>query len=430
MKRLLIGALAVVTAIAAWALPAPDTATGAVPQLPELPETGQRSSVWFCPGVDGEVDPILTTSLASTGLASFSLPSAGEVIDGFQTRVEPGIADWDVGDVLLFHPGPAIVETSTTPSAAAVVFRGPAQVATTGCNTPAKEWFFTGGRSGPAEVFTLRLFNPLLEQGRVTIQVNTEFGFEPLLDLESINVSPRDWVDVPLSLVLGDREQLAVQVAVTEGVVIPSLSIVSPSGLAVWPGESPSPVWEFPLAQVAGTSGTISIWNPGTEAADVTIELMGRRGPIGLFELTVGPSREERFAISPTTSLEAGAVVRSSGGVVAAVISEGADGLAGAAGSPRAATRWLVPGHGVAGGLASFVFVLNSGDEPVEVEAGPVGAEPTSTASVPGHAIARLEITGRGAEISASGPVSVAWAAVGPADIGLSRGTPLEAVVP
>lgn len=430
MKHILIAVLAAVTAIAAWALPAPDTAAGAVPQLPELPETGQRSSVWFCPGVDGEVDPILTASLASAGLASFSLPSAGEVIDGFQTRVEPGVADWDVGDVLLFHPGPAIVETSTTPSSAAVVYRGPVQVATSGCSTPAKEWFFTGGRSGPGEAVTLRLFNPLLEQGRVTIQVNTEFGFEPLLDLESVNVSPRDWVDVPLSLVLGDREQLAVGVAVTEGVIIPSLSVVTPNGLAVWPGESPSPVWEFPLAQVAGTSGTVSIWNPGTETADVTIELMGRVGPIGMFELTVGPSREERFAISSTTSLEAGAVVRSTGGVVAAVTSESAGGLAGAAGSPRAATRWLVPGHGVAGGLASFVFVLNSGDEPVVVEAGPMGSEATSTDSVPGHAIARLEISGRGAEITASGPVSVAWATVGAGDIGLSRGTPLVDVIP
>ena len=309
MKRLLIGVLAAVTAAAAWALPAPDSAEGVVEQLPELPETRQRSAVWFCPGVDGEVDPILAASLTSAGLAGFSLPADGEVADAFQTRIEPGVADWDVGDVLLFHPGPAIVETSTTPSAASVIYRGPVQVAAGGCHTPAKEWFLAGARAGPAQTVTLRLFNPLLEQARVSLQVNTEFGFEPLLDLESVSIDPRDWTDVPLSLTLGDREQVAVRVAVTEGVVIPSLSMVGPNGLAVWPGESPSARWEFPLAQVAGTSGTLSVWNPGEESAEVAIELMGRQGPIGLFDLTVGPNREERFDISATTSLEAGAVV-------------------------------------------------------------------------------------------------------------------------
>ncbi len=430
MKRVLIGVLAAVTALAAWALPAPEAATGVVPELPELPETGQRAAVWFCPGVDSEVDPILTASLVLPGLVGFTLPADGDILDAFQTRIEPGVGDWDVGDGLLFHPGPSIVETSTIPSGAAVIYRGPVEVAVDGCYTPAKEWFIPGATAGPAETVTLRLFNPLLEQARLTLQVITEFGFEPLLDLESVSIGPRDWEDVPLGLVLGTREQLAVQVTVTEGVVIPSLSISGPNGLAVWPGESPSATWEFPLAQVAGTAGTISIWNPGTEDADVTIELMGRQGPVGLFDLVVRPGREERFDVSSATSLEAAAVVRSSVAVVAAIRSEGAAGNAASTGVARPAARWLVPGHAVVSDLASFVFVLNSGDDPVQVQAGPVGAESKATVNVPGHAIVRLNVDGRGADIVASAPVSVAWAVVGEADVGLGLGVPLAVQEP
>lgn len=421
MKRLLIGALVTVTSIAAWALPAPDTDAGLVDEVPELPETTQRSAVWFCAGVDGEVNPILVAALDNAGLAGFSLPAAGDVIDTFQTRVDPGVADWFVGDVLLFHPGPAIVETSSTPSAASVVYRGPVQLAAGSCQTPAKEWHLSGASSGPADSVTLRLFNPLLEQARVVLQVSTEFGFEPLLDLESVSVGPRDWEDVSLSLVLGDRQQIAVQVTVTDGVVIPSLSMAGPNGLAMWAGESPSTTWELPLAQVAGTAGVISIWNPGEEDADVSIELMGRQGPLGLFELTVASNREERFDISATTSLEAGAVVRSSSAVVASAMSTSEGAIAAATGLPRPATNWTLPAHDVVADLASFVFVLNSGDEPVVVEAGPVGTEPATTTTVPAHAIARLEVEGPGAALEASAPVSVVSAFVS-GDIGLVPG--------
>ena len=157
----------------------------------------------------------------------------------------------------------------------------------------------------------------------------------------------------------------------------------------------------------------------------MAIELMGRQGPIGLFDLTVGPNREERFDISATTSLEAGAVVTASSAIVATVVSSGDSALAAAAGIARPSVRWLVPGHGVAGDLASFVFVLNSGDDPVEVEAFSVGAEPVATVTVPAHAIARLDVEGPGAEIVGSAPVSTVWALVGPSDTGLGRGVPL-----
>lgn len=429
MKRLAIGVLAALTALAAWAMPAPDIAAGAVDELPE-PVAGSRSQVWFCPGAAAEVDPVLSAQLVSPGIVGFSLPVDGEIIDSFQNRIQAGVGDWDVGDLLLFHPGPAIVETSSSPSAASVIFRGPDQLAADGCATAAKEWYLNGAGIGAAETLTLRLFNPLLEQGRVALEVVSEFGFEPLLDFQNMSIGPRSWEDVSLSLLLGEREQMAVRVSVVEGVVVPSMHRVTENGLAVWPGESPASRWEFPLAQVAGTDGTVSIWNPGDEVAEVDLELVGRQGPVGRFDVSVGPGREETFNVSSVTTRETGVVLTSTVAVVAAVRSDGPAGAASTVGAPRPVERWLVPAHGVVGGLDSFVFVLNSGDDPVEVIARPAGGERGAGVDVAGHSIARLQIDGRGADITASGPVSVAWVVTGQDDTGLSLGVPVTAPAP
>lgn len=430
MKRLAIAILAGLTALAAWTMPAPEEAIGLVDELP-LPATGARSGVWFCPGVDGDVDPIVMAAALSAGLVGFSLPVDGETLDSFQNRIPAGVGEWDVGDGLFFHPGPAIVETSSSPSAAGVLYRGPQQLAADGCYVAAKEWFLNGASIGTSETLTLRLFNPLLEQGRVSLEVVSEFGFEPLLDFESVSIGPRAWDDVPLNLLLGERGQVSVRVAVTEGVVIPSLHAVGADGLAVWPGESPSPTWEFPLAQVGATPGTLSVWNPGSEPAEITIELVGRQGPLGLFDLTLGPGREDRFDISAITSLETGAVVRSSVAVVAAVRSGGSEGGAAASvGTPRPQERWLVPGHAIVPDVNSFLFVLNSGDDPVEVTAGPIGGAAGPSVTVDGHSIARINVSGRGADIIASGPVSVAWLVATATDTGLGLGVPITEPAP
>jgi len=258
----------------------------------------------------------------------------------------------------------------------------------------------------------------------------SEFGFETLLDLERVGVGPRAWEDIELGLLLGDREQLAVRVAVTEGVVIPRLHAAGPTGLAVWPGESPSPTWEFPVAQVAGTAGVVSVWNPGDETAEVSLELAGRQGPVGRFELTIGPGREERFDVSGITALEVGAVVRSSVAVVAALHAEGPGARAASVGAPRPAARWLVPGHGIAGDINSFVIVLNSGVDPVEVTSSAIGSETGPAVQVAGGAIARLDVPGRGADVRASGPVSVAWLVSRAGEIGLTLGVPIAAATP
>lgn len=429
MKRIAIAVLAGVTAIAAWFMPAPEISAGVVEDLP-LPPTDARSGVWFCPGAAGEVDPILVAGVLEAGIVGFSLPAGGEVLDSFQSRIEAGVGEWDVGDGLFFHPGPAIIETSSLPSAASVLYRGPARVAADGCYVAAKEWFLNGSGIDEAETLTLRLFNPLLEQARVSLEIISEFGFEPLLDLESITIGPRAWEDVSLNLLLGERQQVAVRVAVTEGVVIPGLHSAGPNGLAVWPGESPSRNWEFPVAQLPSTAATISVWNPGAEPAEVSLEIMGEEGTVGRFDLSVGAGREERFDVSSVTAGPVGAVVTASQAVVTAVRAIGEAGVAASVGAPRPASRWLVPAYGVAVDLESSLYVLNSGDVAVDVMVAGLGEQGGPVVQVPARAAVRVEVPTRGADISASGPVSVAWVVARPGDVGLGLGVPITPVGP
>ena len=121
IMRLLLVAVVAALAVGAWALPAPETEEGASDDLPDPRPLSARSNVWYCVGSDSETDPILGAALAAAGRVEFSLPVDGEFIDVFEQRLsDPGVAEMDVGDGLRFHPGPALIEVSSSPSGAAI----------------------------------------------------------------------------------------------------------------------------------------------------------------------------------------------------------------------------------------------------------------------------------------------------------------------
>ena len=431
MRRLVLLATVSVLALGAWALPAPDVEPGASDELPDPRPLATRSNVWYCAGTDSEVDPVLAAALPTAGRVEFSLPVDGEFIDVFEKRLTtPGVAEVDVGDGLRFHPGPALIEVSSSPSAAAIVLSGPTQLAGDACQTAAKEWFLNAGTQGPSERLTLRLYNPLLEPARVSLRLMTEFGFEPLLDDAQVQVGPRDWEDFDFGPLLGERARVAIQVNTAEGVVIPSFTSSGPEGLAVWPGEGLSRTWEFPVAQAEATSGILSLWNPDVTDATATVSVLGTEGVAETVTVTVGAQREERIDLAAISAGEVGAVVSSDLPLAAAVLTAGPGGRAGSVGAPRPLENWLVPSNNLVRDLDYRVVVLNSGADDVELISRSVGNETASQIVVPAGTIRRLSIAGKGAELSASGPVTVAWIVVGASDLGLALATSFVEVVP
>ncbi len=431
MRRFILVAVVTAGALAVWAFPAPDVESGAGNELPDPRPLSSRSNVWYCSGSDAETDPVLGAALPTAGRAEFSLPADGEFLDVFEERLtDPGVAEVDVGDGLRFHPGPALIEVSSSPSGAAVVLSGPSQLAGDSCQTAAKEWFLNAGTQGPVETLTLRLFNPLLEPARVSLQLMSEFGFEPLLDDARVLVGPRDWEDFDFGPLLGERDRVAIKVSAVEGVVIPSFSSVGPEGLAVWPGEGLSPHWEFPVAQAEATSGIISLWNPGVVDATASVSIIGTAGVVGNITVTVGAQREERIDLSTVSDAEVGAVVTSDIPLAAAVLVKGPGGRAGSTAAPRPVERWLVPANNLVGGLDYRVIVLNSSGDDVELLSRPIGSETANRVVLPAGTIRRLAIAGKGAELTASGPVTVAWIVVGSSDLGIGLANPVVEVVP
>lgn len=431
MRRLLLAVVVAGVAVIAWTLPTPDVESVSSAELPDPRPLSARSGVWYCGGAEAETDPVLGAALPVAGRAEFSLPVGGDFIDVFEERLtEPGVAEVDVGDGLRFHPGPALVEVSSSPSGAAVLLAGPTQLAGDSCQIAAKEWFLNAGTQGPVETLTLRLYNPLLEPARASLQLMSEFGFEPLLDDAQVQVGPRDWEDFNFGPLLGERERIAIKVNTAEGVVIPSFSSTGQEGLAVWPGEGLSPRWEFPVVQAEGTAAVLSLWNPGVVDATAIVSVHGTAGLIDTLTVVVGAQREERVDVSAISGGDVAARIDSDLPLAAAVLASGPSGRAGAVGAPRTLNQWLVPANNLIEELEYRVVVFNSSGDEVELISRSVGNETANRVMLPPGAIRRQVIVGQGAEISASGPVSVAWIAQSASDLAIGLATPVPELAP
>lgn len=415
VRRLLSAALIAALALLSWVMPSPEPEValddGGLP-IPIANDTG----VWYCPGADLAADPILSTVLLGGGTSSFSLPVAGEVADSaILTLRGPGMSVFNVGDVLPFHTGPALVEVSTAPSAAGVLFRGADAVAGTACQAAAKEWHLVGGTTGPDRRLSVVLYNPLLESAVADLTLSTEFGFEPLLDFDSVVVAPRDWIEVRLDREIGERASLSLKISTIDGLVIPTFVSRRSTGGAVWPGAGLSSLWEFP-ASPEGSGTEIAVWNPLQEPVDVVVSLLGMEGVLETQSATLAPGREERF---PFATGGGAVVVEASAAIPAALVFESETGHAASAGVARPSTRWLVPVIKSAPGLTGTIHIVNGSEATAEVLIRVVSAEQAAAVTIPAGSALVVPSPGAGVEIESSTPVSVGWRVVGEADLAL-----------
>lgn len=426
VKRVLILSVVALAGLAAVAMGPIDDGPVGLPALPDPEPSLGRSSVWYCLGAAADADPILAAATPGSARVSFSLPVDGAFIDTIsESAAGEQVVTADLGDGRRFHPGPALVEVSATPSAAAFVVAGPQQLGADSCQVASKEWFVAGGSVGNGEILTLRLFNPLLEPAIAGIELVSEFGFEPLSDVASVTVPPRAWEDIPIGVVLGDRSEVSARVSVAEGVVIPGFVSITGEGLAIWPGQALSSVWEFPLAQPAGSEGVLTLWNPGESEATVTIELLETVGALPPVEVAVGAARQERIDLTTLTSREVAVIVRSTTPIAAAVRASGSAGSAAGVGAPRAAARWIVPLLGVHSDLTHRITVVNGGAEAAQIVVRLLGSQEATSLTVDARSLGTVSIDGTGAEVTSDQPVTVGWTATGRSDVALSLATPV-----
>ncbi|MGH8935383.1 MAG: DUF5719 family protein [Acidimicrobiia bacterium] len=431
MGRLVLALVVSLLGAAAALLPAPVIETpafsGVSPVQPAATRAG-GSGVSYCPWAlaDTAHDTLLTLASLAPATAGVSFPSGGEVGDRSELELAgPSSTGLLVSGIRLAGDAPAVVEFSDGPAAATALLRGPAVLAGDLCpGSIPKLWQLPGGSTREGERLSLRLFNPFPEDAKVSIAGVSEFGAEAPPQYEGLTVASRGWRDLNLNETLDLREQLALTVSTSQGLIVPALILATEGDRATWPGTGQSEVWELPLVRVGSLSPILAVRNSGSSDVAVTVDAFGTGGPApGVVSQVVAAGTEARISLDGLAEPPFGVRVQGDGPLSVVVLGQGDRLRAATPGVSRTARRWLVPGFGAEGPARHDLWVLNSGGEPITVSIRPLDAEGTVGAvdkvavpagtirQVPVDEAAPVRVGLGGVVVESLAPFSVAWSA-------------------
>ncbi len=363
-------------------------------------EVPASASVWHCPwvNVDTEQDAAFLLASAEEVDATISLPSPilnDEPDVATVQLVGPGSRVVDVGEIAVRGDTPGFVEFDGGPAVAAVAVWGDGMLTADRCVAAVpKIWHLPGGTTRDGQLLRLRLFNPFPDDVKVSIAGASEFGPEPLPEFNSVLVSGRSWVNVDLNPVVPLLDDLALIIAVSEGVVIPVMVLsgdLPGADQASWPGSGLSTVWYFANATQSGLAATLAMTNPGASDATVSIDLLAQEETVlSAVEQVIPAGAPLRVPLAGLVPGVFGLRVTSNEPIGAVVIAEDAPvetaesteeevsppsrlRLAGTVGSDRAAPTWLLPGAGGIPDAESSIWVMNPGEAAVTVSLEPLG---------------------------------------------------------
>ncbi len=459
MKRIVAILLVAAGVYGSLAMTEPPRPEGPTFQGPEERESvaAAAASVWYCSwAASGALRDSSVMVAANTPVsASLTLPQpiVGELPDTDEVDLdEAGAVVVDVGLIVRRGDTPLFVEFDDGPAAVAVVMESNDLLTGDTCvvRIP-KVWELPGGSTREGRTLTLRVFNPFPELAKVTVGGSSESGETGLVDLQSIDVQPRTWVDVRLDEIVRLLDDLALRATTSEGFVIPSLVLAGSGDEASWPGIAPATTWEFPIASTSPEfAPSLMLSNTGATSVAATIDIYTADGVTeNAREVVVDPSVPKRVDLSDLGDTAMAVRVRAAAPLSAVVLAEESavvveatdedqqleegdilgDRIAGTVGASSPALRWLLPGaQGVAAG-ESTVWVLNTGTEAATVVLQPLGAADLATDkhSVPPGTLLGVPLgyeNGIGGYfVEASAPVSVAWSVEAPQGIMFVSGT-------
>jgi len=442
MRRVLLMAIAVVTALAAAALPRPEAAEGPSFTGPAVIEEEATASgtVWYCPWLAADATRDGWLMLATTTATDIEITMPNEVPNVEPTTQllsysGPSAEPIDVGSLVRRGPAPAFVEFTAGPAAVSAIVTqdlptGSTLVAGDRCTSSVpKLWHLPGGTTREGRRSMLRLFNPFPDQAKVTVTGTSEFGEVGLVDLAALDVPGRSWLTVDLNQLVSLIETMSLTITADQGVVIPSMVVASDVDEATWPGTGLSTTWEFPVARQTGLTPRLVVTNPGDTEVTVEIDVYSQEDSVEAARLvTIPAGTPTSIPVDDLINGPFGLRLRASDPVSAVLIAEditsredGAaateadDRVAGTVGAPVALRRWLLPGPGALPTAASAIWVLNTGPERVTVSLQPLGIdalEPEKVVLRPNR-IARIVLPQGddvyGYEVSAPQPISAAW---------------------
>lgn len=413
--------------------PAPAAPAGAGSASALAPPSAQSSS-WYCQGATSP-SPGTGSPSPSTGPVTASLllanaadrPVAARVVvagsrkatsltvaaHGRAVVAENGLARG--GDVA------ATVDLSAGGVAVDQRLSGPEGLATAPClSQVGRRWYFAAGSTLGADRLLVALYDPLPTAAIADVAFVTEAGAIRPSDDQGIVVAPGQQVVLDVGQHVQQRRLIATTVTVRLGRLAASESqldtssatsttpATSANGLALLGGApSAGPVWYFPAGLIGpGAAEQLSLYNPSTVAAQVTVEVALAAGSAGPMALSVAPGSVVALDANgqhriPLGTLFAFVVHSTNGvGVVAErTVTDGPPrpqtGLADLLGG-LPARRWVVAGGSPSPASVESIVVENPGTAPVELStsllgagaAAPRGQPALSTVVAPGRPVA------------------------------------------
>ena len=434
MKRLLTLVLVLVLGGLAWALPAPrvETTSSTTSTTTAVASTPSHST---CPWVysDSVVDTYIVAQSGDPADVRFTFPVNGETGETREeTQGASAATALSLASVLNQGLDPAVVEFSSSPSAAGIVETGEGVLAIDTCpSSSSKIWHLPGGSTLDGQSLRLVLFNPFSEDARASISAKSEVGQEPLTDLEAVTVTGRSWKVIDLAALLPLRESLSVAVDMKQGALTPVMVFGEGTDVGVWTNEGQAEQWDFPIVNLGGMSATLFVSNDTAVAVDYQVDIYTSTGVqsaavTGTLDgstplaLQVGDLAEAPFGIRLTTS----------GPVAATVISEDGTRVAATAGVAEPRTHWMLPGFGIIG--TRRLWIMNSGTDTATVtyrlvDASGASGDVDKVAVPPATvlAVAGLPVTATGLEVESNVPVSIMWSSEVGTAVGFAPGVPI-----
>ncbi len=489
MRRAILLVLAALVAflgvlqVAPGAAPAPEFDLGAG----DHPDGASAvPSAWYCPWVeagdvidsalavasesDTEVDLTLLDPLTNAEPTQFSFEMVG-----------PGATGVETGNLVRRGESPAIIEFSDGPAAGISMRWADGQIAADRCvvSVP-NSWYLTGGATKTGTFTQLRLFNPFADNAEVTITAYSEFNLDLIPDLDTIDVAGRSWTTIDFEPYLPFRDELAIRVTTTSGLIIPVLVRTDEHGEAMWNGTALSENWEFPVAAPGGLEPFVAVMSGGKKDIVVTVDIVTEDGTLfGARSITLDDSAPASIPLGDLAAPPYGVRVTSTAPIsatVVAVVPEfvpgpeeevggeggvpetttttagdaggggedgGTDttlpveetfvrGIAGTTGSATADTSWIVPLDTLPGSETTL-WLMNTGDEPATTELLPLGESEFLTEETvvvpPGSVLGVAVDVGVGTygyQVTSDQPITAAWEIVGNRGVALVAGIHAE----
>ncbi len=398
-------------------------------------------SVWYCPWMNAGAlrDSYVMLAAEAEVEVGITLPNPipNEAPDRAFVTMGEQTADFvEVASIVRRGDAPGFVEFDDGPAAVAAILTSDTVVAGDRCTASVpKLWHLAGGTTRPDRTTILRLFNPFPEPAKVTVSGSSEFGEIGLAGFTSVDVAGRSWSDFTLNESVPLLDDLSLTVSSEEGLVIPTLVVVSELDEATWPGTGLSTTWEFPVVRQTGLVPSLILSNPGDVDAEIELDVYTEEGGTTAartatveahrpLRLSVGDLADRFFAVRVRSTEPIAAVVVSED-VVEEVAEEDEGGeaatapttsrIAGTIGAASPAVRWLLPGPGVVPTASSALWLLNTSTDQVSVTVQPL----SGTEFQPDKIVLEAETVSRvvlpqggeiaGYLIAAPQPISAAW---------------------